>query len=102
RRLSSVISSGRRDACARWDISVGLSENSVNSCGSLALRNTQMRCPRASANWHRSRSVARSEEHTSELQSLRQLVCRLLLEKKDFRHMGYPVMSVSQALDSML
>src|SRR5262245_63512926 len=27
-------------------------------------------------------SVSRSEEHTSELQSLRQLVCRLLLEKK--------------------
>src|SRR5262245_64559986 len=29
-----------------------------------------------------SRSSARSEEHTSELQSLRHLVCRLLLEKK--------------------
>src|ERR1035438_10791310 len=29
------------------------------------------------------RSVLRSEEHTSELQSLRHLVCRLLLEKKD-------------------
>src|SRR5262245_62654499 len=28
----------------------------------------------------------RSEEHTSELQSLRQLVCRLLLEKKKHRH----------------
>src|SRR5947199_548385 len=27
--------------------------------------------------------TARSEEHTSELQSLRQLVCRLLLEKKE-------------------
>src|SRR5262245_62827278 len=27
-------------------------------------------------------SVRRSEEHTSELQSLRHLVCRLLLEKK--------------------
>src|SRR5262245_62800397 len=27
-------------------------------------------------------SVYRSEEHTSELQSLRHLVCRLLLEKK--------------------
>src|SRR5471030_3428230 len=27
-------------------------------------------------------AVARSEEHTSELQSLRHLVCRLLLEKK--------------------
>src|SRR5438045_7066886 len=28
------------------------------------------------------RAVRRSEEHTSELQSLRHLVCRLLLEKK--------------------
>src|SRR5437899_6604755 len=28
------------------------------------------------------RRVVRSEEHTSELQSLRHLVCRLLLEKK--------------------
>src|SRR5438045_8026545 len=28
------------------------------------------------------KKVARSEEHTSELQSLRHLVCRLLLEKK--------------------
>src|SRR5262245_63885174 len=27
-------------------------------------------------------AVSRSEEHTSELQSLRHLVCRLLLEKK--------------------
>src|SRR5690349_23478068 len=32
-------------------------------------------------NWSRSPS-ARSEEHTSELQSRRDLVCRLLLEKK--------------------
>src|SRR5205814_8999531 len=30
-----------------------------------------------------SESVVRSEEHTSELQSLRHLVCRLLLEKKN-------------------
>src|SRR5687767_15701639 len=29
-------------------------------------------------------SVSRSEEHTSELQSLAYLVCRLLLEKKNF------------------
>src|SRR5438045_6756648 len=28
------------------------------------------------------RGIGRSEEHTSELQSLRHLVCRLLLEKK--------------------
>src|SRR2546427_4650436 len=30
----------------------------------------------------RSRGIARSEEHTSELQSQSNLVCRLLLEKK--------------------
>src|SRR5436853_4467462 len=30
----------------------------------------------------RANAIARSEEHTSELQSLRHLVCRLLLEKK--------------------
>src|SRR5262245_64509053 len=33
-------------------------------------------------------SSARSEEHTSELQSLRQLVCRLLLEKKKYCRFG--------------
>src|SRR5258705_1133559 len=32
---------------------------------------------------HRDQHVHRSEEHTSELQSLRHLVCRLLLEKKN-------------------
>src|SRR5690349_1385865 len=31
------------------------------------------------------RAAARSEEHTSELQSRRELVCRLLLEKKKWR-----------------
>src|SRR5258705_8455796 len=30
--------------------------------------------------------LMRSEEHTSELQSLRHLVCRLLLEKKKIRY----------------
>src|SRR5262245_64873935 len=33
----------------------------------------------------RERECGRSEEHTSELQSLRHLVCRLLLEKKNKR-----------------
>src|SRR5258708_11174728 len=33
--------------------------------------------------YHRSDAVARSEEHTSELQSPDHLVCRLLLEKKN-------------------
>src|SRR5687767_15540873 len=48
--------------------------------------------PRAARPWprcsprhpgeHRGQGLARSEEHTSELQSLAYLVCRLLLEKK--------------------
>src|SRR5262245_63470387 len=34
-------------------------------------------------------AAARSEEHTSELQSLRHLVCRLLLEKKKKNELHY-------------
>src|SRR5438045_8340974 len=36
-----------------------------------------------------SRHAKRSEEHTSELQSLRQLVCRLLLEKKNLARSSF-------------
>src|ERR1039458_8475949 len=43
---------------------------------------------------------SRSEEHTSELQSLRHLVCRLLLEKKQQR--GSPVPHVRQLLGTFL
>src|SRR5437899_8902843 len=42
----------------------------------LAPDRTVLPCP------SRLRTRTRSEEHTSELQSLRHLVCRLLLEKK--------------------
>src|SRR5690606_41433402 len=41
---------------------------------------------RASAHPH----LPRSEEHTSELQSRENLVCRLLLEKKNDRHTSVP------------
>src|SRR5258705_9677374 len=42
----------------------------------------------------------RSEEHTSELQSLRHLVCRLLLEKKKKRIIGilYVLISCSKSV----
>src|ERR1035438_10363281 len=46
--------------------------------------------PRMATGWPFS---TRSEEHTSELQSLRHLVCRLLLEKKNtttYAHLGRP------------
>src|SRR5437868_15226463 len=39
-------------------------------------------CSHASPAWSASRITPRSEEHTSELQSRFDLVCRLLLEKK--------------------
>src|SRR5437867_10162482 len=38
------------------------------------------------ASFRRATAVARSEEHTSELQSPYDLVCRLLLEKKKKQH----------------
>src|SRR5438034_7649882 len=45
-----------------------------------------VRCPTRPVPWHRPRRMCgpcpRSEEHTSELQSHSDLVCRLLLEKK--------------------
>src|SRR6266511_5431202 len=45
-----------------------------------ALLDGQPQCRRRNARAHR---PARSEEHTSELQSRENLVCRLLLEKKN-------------------
>src|SRR3989441_5863389 len=45
---------------------------------------------RAAALEHREEAPIRSEEHTSELQSLAYLVCRLLLEKKK-RTYGPPI-----------
>src|SRR2546425_4468096 len=39
---------------------------------------------------HERADVVRSEEHTSELQSLAYLVCRLLLEKKKKKTRNYP------------
>src|SRR5436853_5068599 len=44
---------------------------------------------------HSSGRGCRSEEHTSELQSLRHLVCRLLLEKKKKYSSQHNAMSVS-------
>src|SRR5205814_8581075 len=57
-------------ACSGWP------RNSATACTP---------CPAAGAGG----TSARSEEHTSELQSLRHLVCRLLLEKKKKRENRY-------------
>src|SRR5258705_8278176 len=42
----------------------------------------------------------RSEEHTSELQSLRHLVCRLLLEKKKKHRIHGPTQSRTRVMQS--
>src|SRR5258705_601271 len=46
----------------------------------------------------RGRKLLRSEEHTSELQSLRHLVCRLLLEKKTKRTCSTETSYICRAL----
>src|SRR2546425_3994811 len=55
--------------------------------GRRQLASASVKAP-ALGQWHTVRVVAlgRSEEHTSELQSLAYLVCRLLLEKKKKTH----------------
>src|SRR5699024_12688527 len=58
----------------------------VQPVGAGAVRRLQGRCPgrlvRAVGRPDRAKRIKRSEEHTSELQSRFDLVCRLLLEKK--------------------
>src|SRR5436309_11901585 len=44
---------------------------------------------------HRAGRAARSEEHTSELQSRENLVCRLLLEKKKLQMTGFGIIEAS-------
>src|SRR2546430_8460153 len=46
---------------------------------------------RAAFAWAQSHGKRRSEEHTSELQSQSNLVCRLLLEKKKHYHFFLPL-----------
>src|SRR5947199_5626169 len=58
----------------------------------MATRELKNAIPTVAADWPRWgwRSSIRSEEHTSELQSLTHLVCRLLLEKKNDKIMPNP------------
>src|SRR2546428_10262286 len=59
-----------------------------------------MRAGSALINWKSSEQrVSRSEEHTSELQSRSDLVCRLLLEKKKYDDEGPPAVTL-QGTDS--
>src|SRR5215471_8235403 len=87
---------GRRPTMARPSVVLPLPDSptrpTVSAVASLRERpSTACTCPTVRRNTvprvigkctRRSRTSSRSEEHTSELQSRRDLVCRLLLEKK--------------------
>src|SRR5437899_7174220 len=65
-------------------------------------RNGQIAHPLPDLRWRRTRAADgnRSEEHTSELQSLRHLVCRLLLEKKKAGSAARQVWRLKRGADS--
>src|SRR5262245_64289432 len=68
-----------------WGLRLGLTTRAVAISASRVARNrARVKASLAARRWMVKVSLqdARSEEHTSELQSLRHLVCRLLLEKK--------------------
>src|SRR5258708_13977097 len=66
---------------------------------SQSLRTRGLRLPSGKLRWLEGavisdqRSLPRSEEHTSELQSPDHLVCRLLLEKKNIYQQGHRKLS---------
>src|SRR5688572_31126567 len=68
--------------------------NTLGIFGRSFLRDSEWPSPTAPPPQRRG-SCLRSEEHTSELQSQSNLVCRLLLEKKKKNRMRYPMSSVS-------
>src|SRR3712207_8758470 len=67
------------DSSVRTRIRLHSSQRTTASGGCLAI---PARSPLLSSRLHPPHRRARSEEHTSELQSRQYLVCRLLLEKK--------------------
>src|SRR5215469_17690000 len=61
-------------------------------------------CSRSHRGWHARRFTCRSfrsEEHTSELQSRRDLVCRLLLEKKKKTQLHIHRIKENKAIERM-
>src|SRR5262245_62720364 len=76
---SDLVTHGKRGCSMSLEALTRLSTTCIVASGGCLLVGWYLiRVPRR-VDWHRN---VRSEEHTSELQSLRHLVCRLLLEKK--------------------
>src|ERR1035438_10762574 len=94
-RASARISFRRRPRSAVLETKSTFFPTNLDSSSSAS------KCPKrltfASGMNSTSKSISRSEEHTSELQSLRHLVCRLLLEKKKTKNEITSVIDVGDA-----
>src|ERR1035438_10673022 len=72
----------RQARCSNGEGSRSMLPRLVSEVDALAQLVDERSCHRRLRPGRGARKCRRSEEHTSELQSLRHLVCRLLLEKK--------------------
>src|SRR5436309_15971034 len=82
RYLHSFPTRRSSDLSRQWVVSISAS-TSIPSRNRITISATVARSPTSSD--RASNVILRSEEHTSELQSRENLVCRLLLEKKKLR-----------------
>src|SRR5437899_4432063 len=74
------------------DLALGVEAPGPDRGARRARMVARVRSPWFRSGGDRASSGGRSEEHTSELQSLRHLVCRLLLEKKNNRRFKPPIL----------
>src|SRR3712207_8276792 len=72
---------GRSARTPPWSCAATLPDRPA-AAAAAAIRKARATSSAVAAPWVTNTSSARSEEHTSELQSRQYLVCRLLLEKK--------------------
>src|SRR5207248_3606479 len=84
------IAAGALFPCSRRPVRAAISRQRLSRASSVTLRQCNGYCATLSFSQAefllRGDSDVRSEEHTSELQSPYDLVCRLLLEKKNSKH----------------
>src|SRR5438132_3752724 len=80
--VASACSSTSRDARSRWLVGSSMHRSAAGRTSIFASATRAFSPPESTARVALAKMLVRSEEHTSELQSHSELVCRLLLEKK--------------------
>src|SRR5574341_2118727 len=103
-RLPLEVSPGREADCravfGTWVFFRTMHGKTAPSCG-LHSQGGVRRGVRASGSYQEGTGKSRSEEHTSELQSLTNLVCRLLLEKKKDELLQFTINKQSKLLQKI-